>query len=106
MRKVYSFRLFSFIYCPQLFYMNQFELALQQFKANLKQEESKARKLDVASKYISKTGRYNPHLSEQVRQQYKKSHPKCISASITIKCLERPNHHKAANNLLTKIFSM
>lgn len=86
--------------------MNQFELALKEFKAKLKKEESKARKLDVAAKYIDVNGKYNKKLSEQVRLKYKETHPKWIAASMIIKCHERPDHQKAADRLLTRIFSM
>ena len=86
--------------------MNQFELALQQFKANLSSNTNLRTQNDVASKYIDKkTGRYHPFKSEQIRNNYKQTHPKCISASVIVKCTERPNHHVACNKLLTKIFS-
>ena len=83
--------------------MNQFELALQQFKANLKQTENKTK---CINKYLNAKGKYNSFKSEQVRQDYLKNHPKVIKANIKPKkgITHQPHPLLNASIVLNRIF--
>lgn len=79
--------------------MNQLEIALINFKANLK--------TNVVSKYLDEKGKYNPLLSESIRKQYKINHPKIQKVNTIIKSGHKhPSRPLITSSiLLNRIFS-
>ena len=83
--------------------MNQFELALREFKANLKKTENKTK---CINKYLNANGKYNSFKSEQVRQDYLKNHPKVIQANTKVQGIaHQPHPLLNASIVLNRIFS-
>ncbi len=79
--------------------MNQLEIALINFKANLK--------TSIVNKYLDENGKHDLLLSENIRKQYKKEHPKIQKINTIIKSGHKhPSRPLISSSIiLNRIFS-